>query len=432
MKRIKITLIGFAAVSAIMLPLLSSTRQSVANAKPKGCVFKTIFGEEETLDSAFFFKTPEKVESSLDKALAFIMKAQQNNGGWGAGLSSKQNILDPHAVKTDPATTAMVLMSLLRTGNTLQKGAYSTQVSTGLEYLLKSVESSDPNSSTITKETGTQIQAKLGYNIDVVLTAQLLSNMVEYVEHDPALKKRVTDNPQVCVNKIQKTQSGNGSFSGGSWAGVLQSSFASSALESAYEQGIKVDTVVLKKSQQYQTSNYDVKTGMVDASDGASIVLYSVSSTVRNTSVNAKKVKKDLEKAEKEGKISSKDTVVTAETLQKIGYTSTEAQQYSTSYNVYNSAKKTAQQDNVMKGFGNNGGEEYLSFLQTGESMIINKDSDWKKWYDNISGQILSYQNNDGSWNGHHCITSPVFCTATAMLILSVNNDVERLAKMGK
>ena len=70
--------------------------------------------------------------------------------------------------------------------------------------------------------------------------------------------------------------------------------------------------------------------------------------------------------------------------------------------------------------------------MQTGESMIINKDSDWKKWYDNISGQILSYQNNDGSWNGQHCITSPVFCTATAMLILSVNNDVERLAKMGK
>jgi hypothetical protein len=64
--------------------------------------------------------------------------------------------------------------------------------------------------------------------------------------------------------------------------------------------------------------------------------------------------------------------------------------------------------------------------------MIINKDSGWRDWYENVSGKLVSIQNEDGSWNGHHCITSPVFCTATSLLILSVNNDVEKLMRVGE
>ena len=412
------------------LPFLISEKQKFANAsEPKGCVFKTVF-EGEDIDSMFIFKTDEKVTSATDKALQWMIKAQQSNGGWGCGTHASQNILDPLAVKTDPATTAMVLMSLLRTGSTLTSGDYSKQLVNGLNYLLAEVEKADPNSSTVTSLKGTQIQSKLGANIDVVLTAQCLANMMDYVT-DETQKKRVKDDLQICVNKIQKTQTTNGSFSGSGWAGVLQSSFASSALESAQDEGIFVDTVILKKSQEYQEGNYDYKTGKVDASDGASVMLYSVSSTVRSSSVNAKKVKQDMKQAEKDGKISSSDTIVTSETLQKIGYNTTDAQKYSTSYNVYNTSKVTAQKKDVMNGFGNNGGEEFLSFLQTGESMIINKDTAWKTWYDNVSGKLITIQNTDGSWNGHHCITSPVFCTATSLLILSVNNDVEKLTKVG-
>jgi hypothetical protein len=85
----------------------------------------------------------------------------------------------------------------------------------------------------------------------------------------------------------------------------------------------------------------------------------------------------------------------------------------------------------VLNGFGNNGGEEFMSFLQTGESLIINKDKSWRNWYDATTARLVGIQNNDGSWNGHHCITSPVFCTATALLILSVNNDIEALVAQG-
>ena len=99
---------------------------------------------------------------------------------------------------------------------------------------------------------------------------------------------------------------------------------------------------------------------------------------------------------------------------------------------MYNKAKAVAQDARTISGFGSNGGEEFLSFLQTGESMVVNQDNDWEKWYDNVSGRLLTIQNQDGSWNGHHCITSPVFCTAVSLLILSIENDIDKLVDLGQ
>ena len=122
----------------------------------------------------------------------------------------------------------------------------------------------------------------------------------------------------------------------------------------------------------------------------------------------------------------------TVANLQKIGYDKDEAMKANTSYNVYNKAKTVAQDARTISGFGSNGGEEFLSFLQTGESMVVNQDNDWEKWYDNVSGRLLTIQNQDGSWNGHHCITSPVFCTAVSLLILSIENDIDKLVDLGQ
>jgi hypothetical protein len=339
--------------------------------------------------------------------------------------------MDPHAVTSDPATTAMVTMALLRSGSTLPHGPYREQLQKGLDYLLNAVETSAPESSNITTLTGTQIEIKLGANIDVVLASQFLSNILTEIKDDVALQARVKKAQAICVSKIQKAQSGNGSMEGSGWAGVLQSSFATNALEAAEAQGIDVDKKALDKAREFQKSNYNAKTGDVNTEMGAGVVLYAVTGSARASAKEARKVEADLQKAKDEGKL-AQQAPVTAENLIDIGYNHDDAMKYTTSYEVYQSAKVQAQRDDVMDGFGNNGGEEFLSYLQTGESMIINKDTTWQTWYDNISGRMLKIQNEDGSWNGHHCITSPVFCTATSLLILSVNNDVENLMKLGE
>jgi len=397
---------------------------------PKGCVFLTVMGEEKS-DSSFIYKTPGRVALSVDRGLAWLAKAQNNNGGWGAGSHSRQNVMDPHAVQTDPATTAMVAMAILRSGSNLIQGEYSKQLSKALNYLVNAVENSPAASYNITDITGTQIQTKLGANIDVVLTSQLLSNIIEYTHHDKALKERVKKNLNTCVAKIQRAQDRDGSMAGDGWAGVLQSSFATTALEAAQANGANVDEDALNKSREFQKNNYDAKTGESKTDRGAGIVLYSVSGSTRASAKEARRVQEEMELARRSGRL-PQSAPASAENLEKIGFSKDEAIRYSTAYEVYESAKQTAQRDDVMEGFGNNGGEEFMSYLQTGEGMIIGKDQSWKTWYDNMSGRLVKIQNNDGSWNGHHCITSPVFCTATCLLILAVNNDVDRLIKMGR
>ncbi|HEX6226417.1 MAG TPA: hypothetical protein VFZ52_18485, partial [Chryseolinea sp.] len=314
---------------------------------------------------------------------------------------------------------------------TLTTGKYSQQLKKGLEFLMQATENSTADSYNITELTGTQIQSKLGQNIDVILTSQFFSNIIDHATHDAALKRRIQKNLNTCVAKIQRAQDGNGNIVGAGWAGVLQSSFAANALESAQTKGAVVDEKALERSRAAQKNNFDAKTGDVKTDLGAGVMLYSVSGSARASAKEARRVEEEISKAKKSGRL-SENAPATAENLAKIGFDKDDAIKYATAYEVYQSAKVQAQRDDVMDGFGSNGGEEFLSYLQTGESMVIGKDNSWQQWYDNISGRMLKIQNDDGSWNGHHCITSPVFCTATSLLILSINNDIEALTEIGR
>lgn len=435
MKTRKVGVYALMATSAVMLLAFTFTRKEGNSKKyapfvpPKGCVFRTVMGEESSVNHSDY-KTSEKVQLSINRGLTWMVQSQNKQGGWGAGSHAQQNITDPLAVSADPATTAMVAMAMLRSGTTLLKGEYATQLSKALNYLLLTIENSQASSHNITEQTGTQIQTKLGQNIDVILTAQFLSNIVDYTHHDNTLKARIEKCLNVCVAKIQRAQESNGSTTGSGWAGVLQSSFATNALESAQAKGAAVDEKALERSRDFQKKNYDVSTGDVKTESGAGVMLYAVSGSARASAKEARKVDEEISKAKREGKLAA-SAPASVENLQKIGFTKDEAMKHNTAYEVYNAAKVQAQRSDVMDGFGSNGGEEFLSYLQTGESMIIGKDNAWKNWYDNMSGRLLTLQNNNGSWQGHHCIMSPVFCTATCLLILSVNNDVEKLTELG-
>lgn len=420
---------GMIMLFAFSLRRATPTKKTKPFIPPQGCVFRTVMGEESSHNHAVY-KTPENVQRAVDMGLEWMMGAQRANGGWGAGIHRMQDLKNPHAVQTDPATTAMVAMAMLRSGTTLSHGPYSMNLRAALDHLLQTVESAPVNSANITAVTGTQIQTKLGNNIDVILTSQFLSNIYDHLGDAPALKARVKACQQICVEKIQAAQDANGSIAGSGWAGVLQSSFATNALESAEAQGVTIDKNALNKAREFQKNNYNTKTGDVNTDLGAGIVLYSITGSVRASAKEARKVEEVMQQAKREGRL-SKSAVPTAENLQRIGYAQDEALQYATAYEVYQSAKVEAQREDVLSGFGNNGGEEFLSYLQTGESMVINQDASWQNWYDNMSGRILKIQNEDGSWHGHHCITSPVFCTATCLLILAIHNDVNTLIEMG-
>ncbi len=102
------------------------------------------------IDTTEVKTTPVKagrIPEFVTKGVGWLIAAQHNDGGWGAGSHAHQEIRDPQAVSTDPATTSFTLLALLRAGHTPVKGEYQAQVRKGLDYLVTSVEKRRPKGS---------------------------------------------------------------------------------------------------------------------------------------------------------------------------------------------------------------------------------------------------------------------------------------------
>ncbi|TAH00039.1 MAG: hypothetical protein EAZ16_14325 [Sphingobacteriales bacterium] len=392
-----------------------------------GCVFKTLLGLE-AYDTATLHKNKEMVNAALKKGMNWMEKAQGNDGGWGAGSHYNQQVTDPHAVPSDPATTALVAMALLRNDEHSGNSIYAVAFEKGVRYLLNAVEQTPVQATTITQLQNTQPQTKLGRNIDVILTAQFFTNYLQQSKTMVVKKDRLQKALQRCVALIEKAQDTDGGWKDGGWAPVLQSALANNALETARDAGVKVDSNILNKSRDYQKGNFDVNTNNAVTGKAAGVLLYSVSSSARATAKEAQFAEVVVAQAKKVGKLKTEDKV-TKENLVKAGMDNATAEKAVAAVKIRGAASIKAQDKNVLAGFGNNGGEEYLSFLMTGESLIISGDKDWVKWYDETTSRLLQIQTDNGSWQGHHCITSPVFCTATCLLILSIDKDIEFFIK---
>jgi hypothetical protein len=338
-------------------------------------------------------------------------------------------VSDPHAVPSDPATTSLVLLSLLRTGNSLDSGTYQPQVVKATEAILRLVEQWPARQPCLTTLTGTQPQQKLGENIDAILTVQYLTTLLKYHNNHP-WQGRIQAALQKCVSRIEKEQDTDGGWKGGGWAPVLQSALAEKALEEAHDAGISVDSTVIKKSKLYQKGNFDTATKSAVTGKAAGVMLYSLSSTTRSSAKESKKAKMILEKAKQEGRLRAEEQV-SEKALRDAGVAPGEAKELETAYLINESTKNQSTRADVMAGFGSNGGEELISYLMTGESILLQGGNEWETWYETMSKKIITIQKGDGSWQGHHCITSPVFCTAAALLILSIHQDMEAMFQKG-
>ncbi|MCH8905083.1 MAG: terpene cyclase/mutase family protein [Bacteroidetes bacterium] len=363
----------------------------------------------------------QPVEPFVQEGIDWLADAQFENGGWGAGSHRAQQVRDPRAVKTDPGTTAFAGMALLRSGNTLTSGQYNLHVKKALEFLLKTVEEFPEEGIKITNITGTQPQVKMGANIDVSLTSQFFTKILIHTAFDPELEKRVTAALDKCIRKIERSQNNDGSMAGGSWAGVLQSAMADEALELADNIGRPVDQTVIQKSKNYQAGNISAD-GTAVVGRSAGVDLYARSSNQRSIAKKSRKAQEIFEEAKKSGEL-DEDAELNEATFESLGVDKEEAKRLSSAYSTSQSNKARFSDEAVMSGFGNNGGEEFLSYMMTSESMVIEGGDAWVEWNEKMTVRLSKIQNSDGSWSGHHCITSPVFCTAAVILTLTAEND---------
>lgn len=377
-------------------------------------------------------QTPDNLTTFLQKGIKWLIAAQHTDGGWGGGSHAQQNVRDPQAVQTDPATTAFTLLSLLRAGHTPVGGEYQSQATRGLEYLLATVEKAEVNGPLITNIEGTQPQAKLGRYVDTAMTSQYLSRILPLVKDNQQLHKRVDAALDKCLAKLQQSQQADGSWTqGGGWAPVLQSSLSCSALEIAAANGKQIDKKILEKARDYQKGNFDRRSGKANASAAAGVELYAFNGSLRANAADAQQAESRIEKAKVEGKLPASATV-SEESLLAIGLGGPAARKLVAAAEQNKAQLDRLDDEQLLAGFGNNGGEEYLSYLMTSESLVIAGGEKFEKWNGKMAERLAKVQNGDGSWSGHHCITSPVFCTAAVVQCLTTENDAEFLTNLAK
>jgi hypothetical protein len=374
---------------------------------------------------------PQPIPEFVNNGIAWLVEAQHSSGGWGAGSHAQQTNIDPAKVKLDPATTAFAGMALMRAGHTPVQGVYRDAVRKTTEFLVDVVEKSKAEGPRITDMTGTQPQAKLGQLVDTTMTTQFLSRVITSLPNKDPLHDRASKALDKCLLKLQSSQQKNGSWGSGGWAPVLQSSLGTTALELAQVAGKQVDMEDLRRARDYQKGNFDPSTGKANASAAAGVELYAFAGAQRATAGEARAAQQLIDEAKKNGKLEPADTV-NLENLRKIGVDDDKARELADADIASKAQIARLNDENLLRGFGNNGGEEFLSYLMTSESLVITGGESWKAWNQKIIDRLGKIQNPNGSWNGHHCISSPVFCTAAVIQCCTTDRDAVTLIQIAQ
>lgn len=376
---------------------------------------------------------PKPLSPAVKKGLAYLVKTQQPDGGWnqgggwrtreGGGRIEGPNVEDP----SDVGNTCLALLALLRAGNTVTEGEYKDAVRKGLEFVLAHVEKADWESLRLGNVQGTQIQSKIGPYVDLFAANLLLA---EFRGKAGDLEERLINGLEKTMTKIVRNQQKDGRFAGNdAWASTLSVGIANKGIARAKERGALVNEEALKKILVQATEAPKPRTekpiaGGAGASDRALIAplgedagirLYragqstsNVQDVVNSLAREAAQARQVLaspnasaaEKAEAERKLQAFDA------LKKRN----EA--------VQSDLARNLRDERFLAGFGSNGGEEFLSFLNIGETLVLRGGKEWEEWDARMVRGLEKAQNSDGSWSGQHCITGRTFCTATALLVL--------------
>jgi hypothetical protein len=257
---------------------------------------------------------------------------------------------------------------------------------------------------------------KLGRFIDTFLAALLLAEVKGHLP-DLKLEKRVASALSKVVAKMENAQRNDGTWDDQGWAPVIGQNFAAKALNRAAQQGAKVDASVLRRAEGYSLRQFDQASGSFGGGGSAGVQLYAATANLgamQQSEITNRAAEARARATVKSGK-TEKDRRAASATLRRI--------------EAGRQGYKAAQQAVIEKlddksfvaGFGSNGGEEFLSYNTIGESLVEKGGQEWTKWDRKITASLERVQNNDGTWTGHHCITGRTFCTAAALLVLTVD-----------
>ncbi len=407
---------------------------------------------------------PKPLTESVKKGLAYLVSQQQENGGWGQGGGWRMNLKENGgrvegkdlADPPDVASTCIAALALLRAGNTPKDGPYAQNVNRAAEFICAHVEKSDKKSLYVTDVRDTQVQTKIGPYIDTFLSSLVMAELKGKMQDDKSEQRLVAALNKV-IGKMEDNQLADGSFPGNNgWASILSQGVASKGLNRAAQAGAVVKGEVLDRDNKQSAEGLDKQTGKFGAAGSGAVTsgrgvggiagrgssapttppppsdagvgLYNSSAragglqeTVNTLKGGEKKARETLEsstasKDEKDKAKSHLERLAMAEVSQKAAVRGIVLQ---------------LEDKQFVAGFGSNGGEEFLSFMNISETLLAKGGADWEKWDKTVAESINRVQDKDGGWSGNHCITGRTFCTAGALLVLLADRaPVPTVAKM--
>jgi hypothetical protein len=207
-------------------------------------------------------------------------------------------------------------------------------------------------------------------------------------------------------------------------------------LEIAQANGKNVDGKKLELAREHQKGQVQVNDGKATvtaegSARSAGVSLYAFNGAFRGNASDARYAQSAVDEAKRKGDL-PQDAKPTAENLQKAGIAQSRAVKLSEAAAQNDGQINQLGDEKLLAGFGNNGGEEFLSYLLTSETLVIAGGDKFNQWNDKMHGRLQKVQNGDGSWSGHHCITSPVFCTAAVVQCLTTDRDATFLIAMAE
>ena len=365
------------------------------------------------------------VSEAVDHGVAYLIQHQHENGGWAQGDSSdamrNQMAHDP-SLQADPnvTDTSVAVLALLRAGR-----GDAPELARGVAWVCEQVETAPADSPRVTTREGTCAQRKLGDLVDTFAAGWMLSEVAPAMSAGPE-RDRAMAALQVVVDKMQAHQGEDGRWQQQGWATALSQGVATRALNKAAAAGAVVDEDKRQLANAYGGAMVDARSGAVAADAmgaGAGVELYARGSNLQQLA-DADAYNDSIEEAvrERAEDPATRPADREAAEQQLQGFAATREQlQAARRQNV-----EKLKDERFVAGFGSNGGEEFLSYLNLGEALAAGDDADaFADFRARIFPGLVEVQEDDGSWSGQHCLTGKTICTAFSVMALCVERDGE-------
>jgi len=367
-------------------------------------------------------KTPSKndpVAIAVAKGEKWLVSVQGKDGGWGQDGGETSYVRQGERLEStgnDVANTAVAAEALLHSGSTPTKGPYREPVQRAVRFILAHVDNSPAEGLAVTDLMGTQIQRKLGPYIDTFLTSKLLAELDGQMG-DGQANLRVRRDLEKCIAKIEKNQLKDGSWNvAGGWAPILGTSLASQSLFAAQAKGVAVAQMAMAKADKYAM----VTAAPAGVGGSGSGLGAGAGGGIASGSFRVGGSVGGLARTEVSAVSAGVPLYKRAQEMEQLSRTEADRKKNA---RTINAIEKELSDPRFVAGFGSVGGEEFFSYLNISDSLHRAGGEPWHKWNQEMTAKLLTMQNEDDTWAGHHCITGRVAVTSAAILMLTVDRE---------